>query len=153
MYARSLIVLLTLAIAAPAAAGGMAPEEARLFVAGKQFSYTCFEGTRGMGRIYPDGSVAGTIQVGGTGPIKFVTLPSGTVRVTNTSVCAFVRGLYFQPCFDVAQTSSTSFRGSISGFSFAYCDFRRPQLRPQRANAPMVLRPVQSAVTLRRSQD
>jgi hypothetical protein len=37
------------------------PEQARAFVVGKVFSYTCFEGTSGVGRIFPDGSVVGTI--------------------------------------------------------------------------------------------
>ena len=32
------------------------------------FAYTCFDGTTGAGRIYADGSVAGNIQVGGSGP-------------------------------------------------------------------------------------
>ena len=38
-------------------------DEARHFIAGKQFAYQCFEGTNGNGRIYPDGSVAGYIQI------------------------------------------------------------------------------------------
>jgi hypothetical protein len=153
MYARSLIVFLALASAAPAAAGSMSPDEARRFVAGKQFSYTCFEGTKGMGRIHADGSVAGTIQVGGKGPVRYVTLPSNTVSVTQNAICASVRGLFFKPCFDVAQTSATGFRGSISGLGFAYCDFHRRQLRIERASAPMLLRPVHSAVNLRPSQN
>ena len=44
----------------------MKPDEARRFVVGKQFSYTCFEGTTGSGRIHADGSVAGYIQIRGT---------------------------------------------------------------------------------------
>ena len=153
MFARSLMIVLVLASAAPAAAGGMSPDEARRFVAGKQFSYTCFEGTRGNGRIHADGSVAGTIQVAGTGPVRYVTLPSNTIRVSSTAICASVRGLFFKPCFDVVQTSATSFRGSISGFGFAYCDFHRRQLRIERASAPMLLRPLHSAINLRPSQN
>ena len=34
---------------------------------GKLFSYTCFDGTVGMGRIFADGSVVGTIRLGGRG--------------------------------------------------------------------------------------
>ena len=35
----------------------LGPEQARAFVVGKLFSYTCFDGTAGMGRIFADGSV------------------------------------------------------------------------------------------------
>ena len=45
--------------ALPAIAGEMSADEARRFVIGKMFSYTCFEGTRGQGRVNSDGSVAG----------------------------------------------------------------------------------------------
>jgi hypothetical protein len=40
-----------------AAAEDLAPEQASAFVVGQLFSYTCFEGTAGIGRIFPDGSV------------------------------------------------------------------------------------------------
>ena len=72
----------------------MKPEEARRFIAGKLFAFNCFEGTRGAGRIYADGSVSGSIQFGGSGPVRNVRLPA-------------------------------SFRGSISGLGFAYCEFNR----------------------------
>jgi hypothetical protein len=42
----------------------LGPEQARAFVVGKLFSYTCFDGTAGMGRIFADGSVVGTIRPG-----------------------------------------------------------------------------------------
>ena len=57
-----------------------APTEARHFIAGKHFAYSCFDGTTGNGRIYADGSVAGYIQPGGTGPRRYVVLPTGTLR-------------------------------------------------------------------------
>ena len=60
--------------AIPAAADEMTPEEARSFVIGKHFSYTCFEGTSGNGRILADGSVAGYIRIRGAGP-RFVVMP------------------------------------------------------------------------------
>jgi hypothetical protein len=42
----------------------------------------------------------------------------------------------FQPCFNVVQTDHRSFRGSISGLSFAYCDFvRHSPRRPLTARA------------------
>ena len=111
-------VLLALAAAFPANAGPMRPQEAKRFVAGKLFSYSCFDGTRGVGRIYADGAVVGTMQPPGK-PTRVVAMPMGTIRVTSTSICASLRGALFEPCFDVVQTSSMSFRGSVSGLGFA----------------------------------
>ena len=127
MVMRSACVLagLTLFALGPAAAEQMNVASARQFVLGKLFSFNCFEGTRGAGRVYGDGSVAGTIQFRGNGAIRYVTLPAGTVRTETESVCASVQGLPIQPCFNLDKTDQVSFRGSISGFSFAYCDFTR----------------------------
>jgi hypothetical protein len=128
MLGRSIVVVAGLMAAwslAPAVAGELKPEEAKKFVAGKYFSYTCFEGTVGSGRINADGSVAGTIQVRGSGPVRLVALPTGTLKVQPESICASLRGMPFEPCFKVEQTDAKSFRGSLSALSFAYCDFTR----------------------------
>jgi hypothetical protein len=85
----------------------LGPEQARAFVVGKLFAYTCFEGTSGMGRIYSDGSVVGTIKIRGQGQTR----------------CAHLAGLPFTPCFRVEKIDYRSFRGSLSGLGFAYCDF------------------------------
>ena len=129
----------------PAAAEEMKPDEARRFVIGKHFSYTCFEGTTGSGRIHADGSVAGTIQIRGSGAPRYVVLPAGTIGVKGASVCAQVRGMPFQPCFNLQKTSEASFRGSVSGLGFAYCDFNRRNARAQIAGRPLKLRPMISA--------
>ena len=124
MFASRLaLVVAALLLAAPALGGEMTPEHARRFVVGKLFSYTCFDGTTGAGRVLPDGSVVGTIQFQGAGPVRRAALPAGTLQVKGEKVCATVKGLPFQPCFNLEQTSDKSFRGSISGFGFAYCDF------------------------------
>jgi len=125
MQLRRLVALAAVAAVVPAAAGELKPEEAKQFVAGKYFAYNCFEGTSGAGRINADGSVAGTIRIRGTGPTHFVALPAGTIKVKPTSICASMRGLPIEPCFNVIKTSETSFRGSISGLGFAYCTFTR----------------------------
>ena len=109
-------------------------DAARRFVVGKTFAYNCFDGTRGAGLIQGDLSVAGTIQLKGNGPVRFVTLPPGTLKVKGEAVCASVRGIPFEPCFNVEKTDTQSFRGSVAGFNFAYCDFtrrvpRRPSVR------------------------
>jgi hypothetical protein len=107
----------------PALAGMMTAEEARKFVAGKVFAFTCADGTRGAGRILDDMGAAGAVQFSGAGPIRHVRLPGNTLQIRGQSVCASLRGLPFEPCFNLDRTSEVSFRGSVSGMGFAYCDF------------------------------
>jgi hypothetical protein len=115
----------TMAVAAivPASAGQMNAEEAKRFVSGKVFSFTCFDGTRGAGRILEDMGAAGAVQFSGSGPIRHVRLPGNTLQVRGQAVCASLRGLPFEPCFNLDKQDDRSFRGSVSGMSFAYCDF------------------------------
>src|ERR1700759_331457 len=108
---------------APAVAGQMTAEEARRFVSGKVFSFTCFDGTRGAGRILEDMGAAGSVQFSGSGPIRHVRLPGNTLQIRGQAVCASLRGIPFEPCFNLDKTDEASFRGSVSGMSFAYCDF------------------------------
>jgi hypothetical protein len=147
---RGLALLVGLTAAMPAIAGEMSAEEARHFVIGKMFTYTCFEGTRGKGRVFPDGSVVGSIQFQGSGPTRFAALPAGTLHTDSGAVCATLHGLPMQPCFNIERTAANSFRGSISGLGFAYCDFTHQQGRAvlaRRANNehPLALRPSLSA--------
>lgn len=118
-----------------AAAEELGPDQARAFVVGKLFSYTCFEGTAGMGRIFPDGSVVGTIRFRGQGQLRFAQLPAGTIRVDHASMCAHLSGLPFSPCFHVQKIDHRSFRGSIAGMGFAYCDFHQHSPRTQMTSA------------------
>lgn len=117
--------------AVSAVAEELGPEQARAFVVGKLFAYTCFDGTAGVGRIFADGSVVGTIRVSGRGEPHFAALPPGTVKVDGGAMCAHLAGLPIQPCFKVDKLDYRSFRGSISGMSFAYCDFRQHNPRIQ----------------------
>lgn len=119
------VVAVGMASALPAMGGEMTASEARHFVAGKLFSYTCFDGTRGMARVNPNGSVDGSIQPKGTGPMHYGTMPAATLRVEGERVCASLPSSLIQPCFYLERTSAESFRGSLSGLSFAYCDFIR----------------------------
>ena len=107
----------------PLSPRSLRPEQARAFVVGKLFCYTCFDGTVGMGRIFSDGSVVGTIRPGGQAQVRFAALPAGTIKVSSNSMCAHLAGLPIEPCFRVQKIDYHSFRGSISGLSFAYCDF------------------------------
>jgi hypothetical protein len=106
---RVAMVMATLVAMGPAAAEQLNVDAARHFVVGK---------------------VAGTVQFGGSGPVRYVALPAGTVRAQGESVCASVSGIPMQPCFNVDKTDPQSFRGSISGLRFAYCDFTRRSTRP-----------------------
>ena len=123
MIARFAVVVATLLAASLACAETLSPDAARRFVAGKLFAFNCFDGSRGAGRIYGDGSVIGTIQVRGAGPERTVSLPSGTLRARGEAVCASLQGMPFEPCFHIEKTDDRSFRGSWMGF--AYCDFTR----------------------------
>ena len=119
------VALVAAAIAVPAMAEPMNAEAARHFVAGKHFSFSCFEGSVGSGRIFHDGSIAGVVRMGGGGPTRFVHMPPGTLYVKGDAICSNMKGAFFNPCFNLEKTSDRSFRGAISGFGFAYCDFRR----------------------------
>src|SRR5437588_10687381 len=114
-----------------AAAEELGAEQARAFVVGKLFAYNCFEGTAGMGRIFPDGSVVGTTKIRVQGQTRFAALPAGTIRVDSQSMCAYLAGLPFRPCCRVDKIDHRSFRGSLSGLSFAYCDFYQRNPRSQ----------------------
>jgi hypothetical protein len=147
MLARLVLGTVTAgAMVVPAVAGMMNADEARRFVAGKVFAFTCFDGTRGAGRILDDMGAAGSIQFSGSGPLRHVRLPGNTLQVRGQSVCASLKGLPFEPCFNLDKRDERSFRGSVSGMGFAYCDFRhqgaqqmlmaRAVARPRSLHAP-----------------
>ena len=144
---RSVALTVGLLAAAPAIAGEMRADEARRFVVGKLFNYTCFEGTRGQGRVLSDGSVVGSIQFQGAGQVRYAHMPPGTLKVKGEAVCASVRGLPLEPCFNLDRIDSNTFRGSISGLSFASCEFTRHNGRTtvthsaQNSHQPLGLRP------------
>src|SRR5262245_54749233 len=111
MATRLAMVVLFLLEAGSACAEALPPDAARRFVAGKLFAFHCFDGSRGAGRIYGDGSVIGAIQFRGAGPERTVSLPAGTLRVRGQAVCASLQGMPFEPCFHIEKTDGQSFRG------------------------------------------
>ena len=133
-----------------AAAEELAPEQARAFIAGKLFSYNCFDGTSGIGRIFADGSIIGTIQPQGSAEVRFATLPPGTIKLTSTSVCAHLPGLPIDPCFRVQKTDYRSFRGSLSGLGFAYCDFEQHNPRASVTSRRTVVPPPPTTIATTR---
>ncbi|MBN8989601.1 MAG: hypothetical protein J0H42_15225 [Rhizobiales bacterium] len=147
MLARLVLGAVTAgAMVVPALAGMMNADEARRFVAGKVFAFNCFDGTRGAGRVLDDLGAAGSIQFSGAGPIRHVRLPGNTLQIRGQAVCASIKGLPFEPCFNLDKRDDRSFRGSVSGMGFAYCDFRhqgaqqmlvaRSVARPRSLHAP-----------------
>jgi hypothetical protein len=122
------VVLLT---AGPSAAESLQPETARSFIAGKLFSFNCVEGSRGMGRIFSDGSVEGDIQFRGAPEMRHVRLPAGTLQVRGQTYCATIPGLPLEPCFNVDRMGARAFRGSLIGLRSASCEF------VQRADTPV----------------
>ena len=102
----------------------MNAEAARRFVAGKLFAFTCFEGTTGSGRIFNDGSVAGMrAHAGQRARCASCACRPARCSPKGEAICSHVKGAFFNPCFDLNKTSDKSFRGAVSGFGFAYCDF------------------------------
>src|ERR1700720_1576942 len=142
MLARFVLGAVTAsAVIAPALAGQMMNAgEARKFVAGKVFVFTCFDGTRGAGRVLDDGGATGAVQFSGSGPVRHLRLPGNTLQVRGESVCASIKGLPFEPCFNLDKKDERNFRGSVSGMGFAYCDFRH-QGAAQMMMARVVARP------------
>jgi hypothetical protein len=141
MLARLVLGAVTAgAMIVPALAGMMNADEARRFVSGKVFAFTCFDGTRGAGRIMDDLGAAGSVQFSGSGPIRHVRLPGNTLQIRGQAVCASIKGLPFEPCFNLDKRDDRSFRGSVSGMGFAYCDFRH-QGASQMLMARSVARP------------
>jgi hypothetical protein len=150
MVARLVLGAVTAgAMIVPAVAGMMNADEARRFVSGKVFAFTCFDGTRGAGRILDDMGAAGSIQFSGSGQIRHVRLPGNTLQVRGQSVCASLKGLPFEPCFNLDKRDESTFRGSVSGMGFAYCEFHHQgaaQMLMARAVArPRSLHPTRSA--------
>ena len=124
MLTRFVLGAVTAAAAVvPAIAGSMNADEARRFVAGKVFAFTCFDGTRGAGRILDDLGAAGAVQFSGSGPVRHIRLPGNTLQIRGQAVCASIKGIPFEPCFNLDKKDDRSFRGSVSGMGFAYCDF------------------------------
>jgi hypothetical protein len=99
--------------------------------------------------VFPDGSVVGTVQFQGAGPVRRAFLPANTLQVRGNAVCASVKGLPMEPCFSLARLDANSFRGSITGLGFAYCEFTRNGGRAQFAERvsgrPVPLRPSYAA--------
>src|SRR5258708_26037301 len=113
MVTRLAMVVLIFLAAGPACAESLTPDAARCFVTGKLFAFNCFDGSRGAGRIYGDGSVIGTIQFRGAGPARTVSLPAGTLGGRGAAVCASRPGMAFEARFFLVKNHQRTFRGPL----------------------------------------
>jgi hypothetical protein len=157
MLARFVLGTITAAaLVAPALAGAMNADEARRFVSGKVFAFTCFDGTRGAGRILDDMGAIGSVQFSGAGPVRHLRLPGNTLQIRGQAVCASIKGIPFEPCFNLDKKDEVSFRGSVSGMGFAYCDFRHQgaaqMLMARAAARPRQLHRVEQAAEAPRTE-
>jgi hypothetical protein len=156
MLARFVLGTITAgALVAPALAGAMNADEARRFVAGKVFAFTCFDGTRGAGRILDDMGAIGAVQFSGSGPVRHIRLPGNTLQIRGQAVCASIKGIPFEPCFNLDKKDEVSFRGSVSGMGFAYCDFHHQgaaQMLMARASRPRSMRRSEQSVEAPRTE-
>lgn len=117
-----------LVLSAATTADAMTPEEARRFVAGKVFSFVCSDGTRGDGAFLDDGGAYGEVAFPGEAP-RTIRLPENTIQVRGEALCASIKGMPVEPCFDLDKSGSRSFRGSVTGIRSMFCDFvHRPDL-------------------------
>ena len=92
--------LLAGSVAGPVLAETMNADEARKFVANKMFAFTCFDGTKGVGKITYDGAASGAVQFSGAGETRHMRLPSNTLQVRGQQICASIKGIPFEPCFN-----------------------------------------------------
>ena len=109
-------------VATPVAAEELSPREAWAFMLGKPFTLSCADGTVGEGHLHPDGSVNGRIRPHGQGDMRSGTLPPGTVRVSDTALCAYFPGLPIPPCLNVRKIDRRRFHASLSVLGFSYCE-------------------------------
>jgi hypothetical protein len=135
MILRIVLTLACLVAAWPLRAAELKADEARRLVVGKLFSFNCFEGTSGAGRVFGDGSVRGVVRLQGSPTARYIVMPPGTLHVKGEAVCASVRGMAVDPCFTLTQLDDRTFRGAITGLSFASCQFVRRSGRTEVARA------------------
>ena len=141
MLLRAALVIASVLTVAPAFADPMNADEARRFVVGKLFSFSCFEGTSGVGRVHPDGAVSGIVRFGGAPAARYVNLPAGTLRVRGQAVCGYLGGS--ETCFDLYRVDGQTFRGAIAGLGLFSCQFTRRAGRAEFVKNPSQPRSIQ----------
>jgi len=132
MLARLALLCACALATTSAVAQELRPREAWAFMLGKLFTMACSDGTVAEGRILADGSVVGKIRVGNQGEMRAGTLPAGTVRASDTALCAYFQGLPFPPCLNVRKIDRRRFHASMSIMGFSSCDIDSVAVRSLR---------------------
>jgi hypothetical protein len=122
MVVRLALLGVCAAAATSAFAQELGPRDPWAFMLGKLFTLTCSDGTVGEGRLLADGSVVGKIRPHGQGEMRAGTLPPGTVRASNTGLCAYFQGLPFPALPDVRRIDRRRFHASMSIMGLSSCD-------------------------------
>jgi hypothetical protein len=65
----------------------------------------------------------------------------GTLKFKGETVCASLNDMSFEPCFDLNTIDDQSFRGSVLGMDFAYCDFAHLRSITAQPSDPLSLDP------------
>jgi hypothetical protein len=113
MVARHAVAVVTLLSFSPVLAENLDAEAARRFIVGKLFAFTCADGSRGVARVYDDGSVIGTIQFHGSEQPRPVWLPAETLKLTGETVCASLNRT--ELCFALSKTVIKVFGPRLRG--------------------------------------
>jgi hypothetical protein len=136
---RHTVAVVTLLALSPALAENLDVEAARRFIVGKLFAFTCADGSRGATRVYDDGSVIGTVQFHGSEQPRPIWLPAEALKLAGDTVCLSLNRT--ERCFALSKTSDQSFRASVTGFDFVYCDFTGRVRTPDAIPRPEPSRP------------
>ena len=120
MIARYVILIVSLLAAGPALAESLNADAARV---SSSASYS--RSIVSMARAAPAASTA-TARSSAPSSSRArdqsnsVQLPAGTLKMKGEAVCASLKGIAIEPCFDLNRTDDQSFRGSVSGLRVAY---------------------------------
>ena len=96
------------AMIVPALAAQMNAEEARRFVAGKVFAFTCFDGTRGAGRVFEDGGQRRVLGPGGGG------VEGGGKKLPAASLIALREHRHGEPALAAGGARRDTFRTGVA---------------------------------------
>ena len=67
--------------------------------------------------------LTGAVQFSGAGPVRHLRLPGNTLQIRGQPFAPRSRAS-LRAVFQSRKKDERSFRGSVSGMGFAYCDFR-----------------------------
>jgi hypothetical protein len=121
MWPRTFGVVAIITLCTPAFAERLTPQQAKRFIQGNKWSYTC-PLTKGWGRFNSDGSVTAEFQTLGFSPYK-KNFPPGSMTISSDGSLCMPKMFNTDVCFFVDKIDNRHFRGTSSGFIRFSCDF------------------------------